>query len=171
MLGEHQLTRLAVALAMGIGIVLAMGGGAGAAEGSAIGPAPFQLKLPDGASHSLHLRAADIRRPARMMIATLRMASPRDGAYGVAATSGGLFDFANKSLRDRPAGLLGLNDDGALAHAFADIPAAPKLMLTFGQSESVQLEVAQLPIPGTVWLFLAALALLFGISRRHIANG
>lgn len=171
MLGEHQLTRLAVALAIGVGVVLSMGEAARAAESSAIGTAPFQLKLPDGASHSLHLRTADIRRPARMMVATLRLASPRDGIHSAAATSGGLFDFANKSLRDRPAGLLGLNDGGALAHAFADIPAAPKLALTFGQGDAIQFEVAQLPIPGTVWLFLAALALLFGISRRHIANG
>jgi hypothetical protein len=168
MLGEHQLTTLAAALA--IGAVLTLGGAAGAGEGPAIGPAPFQLKLPDGASHSLYHRAADIGRPTRMMLATLRPENPRDGAHGAAAASGGLFEFADKSHRDKPDGLLGFNDDGALAHAFADIPAAPKLMLTFGQSGVAQLEVAQLPIPGTVWLFLAALALLFGISRRQIAN-
>jgi hypothetical protein len=171
MLGAHQLIRLTAALAVGTGIVLALGGAAGAAESSAIGPTPFHLKSPDGALHALNLHASALKRPSRAMIAGLRVSTPRDGAYGAAAASGGLFDLSDKSHLEKPGGLLGFSDGGALAHAFANIPAGPKLTMSFGQSDGIQLEVAQLPIPGTVWLFLAALALLFGISRRNTANG
>jgi len=170
MFGAHQFTRLVTALAIGTGIVFFMGGAAGAAESSAIGPAPFQLGLPDGAPHSLHLRTTALKAPAKAKIASLRVANARDGALGAAAASSGLFDFSSKSQLEKPGGLLGLSDGSALAHAFADIPAAPKLALSFGQGDTIQFEVAQLPIPGTVWLFLAALALLFGISRRNVAS-
>jgi hypothetical protein len=169
MLGEHRVIKLAAALAIGTGIVLSMGAAAGAAEGPAIGPAPFQLRSPDGASLALIRDPSFLKRSSKTAIAAGPATDVRDAASGTA--SRGLFDFSNKSHPGSPGGLLGLSDGSVLAHAFADIPAAPKLVLNFSQSDLVQLEVAQLPIPGTVWLFLAALALLFGISRRHTAGG
>jgi hypothetical protein len=170
MLGEHRLIKLAAALAIGTGIVLSMGAAAGAAEGPAIGPAPFQLRFPDGTPPALIRDSSFLKRSSKTAIAAGPATDVRDAASGMAA-SRGLFDFSNKSHPGSPGGLLGLSDGSVLAHAFADIPAAPKLVLNFSQSDLVQLEVAQLPIPGTVWLFLAALALLFGISRRHTAGG
>lgn len=168
MLGEHRLIKLAAALAIGTGIVLSMGAAAGAAEGSAIGATPFQLRLPEGASHSFNFRASALMSPSRAMFGSLRVSDLRDRSLGAAAASRGLFDFSDKSHLEKPGGLLGFNDESVLAHAFADIPAAPKL--AFSQSDAIQFELAQLPIPGTVWLFLAALALLFGISRRNVAS-
>lgn len=37
-----------------------------------------------------------------------------------------------------------------------------------GQGEQIQVEVpGQVPLPGAVWMFLSAIAVLLGISRRR----
>ncbi|MGD8808975.1 MAG: hypothetical protein PVG24_05185 [Gammaproteobacteria bacterium] len=87
-------------------------------------------------------------------------------------TTLGTFDAVNISHIQNSDGFLTLGDGGELVISFADILTAGGLYLFIGevggQGEAIQVEVpGQVPLPGAVWLFLSAIAVLFGFSRRR----
>lgn len=82
------------------------------------------------------------------------------------------FDGVNVASIFNSDGFLTLGDGGELILTFADVLVDGGLYLIFGevggQGESLRVEVpGQVPLPGAVWLFLSAIAILFGISRRR----
>lgn len=82
------------------------------------------------------------------------------------------FDGVNVANIFNSDGFLSLGDGGELILTFADVLVDGGLYLIFGevggQGESLRVDVpGQVPLPGAVWLFLSAIAILFGISRRR----
>lgn len=66
-------------------------------------------------------------------------------------------------------------DGGELVWTFSSLLVAnnPNMTLFFGElagqaGEELLVSVSSVPLPGAVWLFLSAIALLFGMSRRRI---
>jgi hypothetical protein len=83
-----------------------------------------------------------------------------------------MFDATNSASILNADGFLTLGDGGELILTFADVLVDGGLYLIFGevggQGESLRVDVpGQVPLPGAVWLFLSAIAILFGISRRR----
>lgn len=81
------------------------------------------------------------------------------------------FDGENVASIFNSDGFLSFGDGGELILSFADVLVGGGLYLIFGevggQGESLRVDVpGQVPLPGAVWLFLSAIAILFGISRR-----
>lgn len=97
------------------------------------------------------------------------------GPFGPGGTKNAtlnLFDGINISDRLNANGYLSMGDNGVLTLTFADILVSNFQYLIFGevggQGEALQVEVpGQVPLPGAVWLFLSAIAVLFGFSRRR----
>jgi hypothetical protein len=84
------------------------------------------------------------------------------------------FDGVNSANRLNANGFLSFGDGGVLTLSFANILVGDGLYLLFGevggQGEKLQVEApGQVPLPGAVWLFLSAIAVLFGMSRRRSA--
>lgn len=85
-----------------------------------------------------------------------------------------MFDAANYADTLNADGFLSFGDGGELVITFADIAVGSSLFLLIGevggQGEAIRVDVpGQVPLPGAVWLFLSAIAVLFGISRRRNA--
>ena len=75
-------------------------------------------------------------------------------------------------------GFFTFGDGGELVWTFSDLllAANPNMTLFFGEvagqaGENLIVSVSGVPLPGAVWLFLSAIALLFGMSRRRMAAG
>jgi hypothetical protein len=84
------------------------------------------------------------------------------------------FDGVNSASRLNADGYLSLGQGGELVLTFADILVGDSLYLMFGevagQGEALQVSTpSAVPLPGAVWLFLSAIAVLFGMSRRRNA--
>ena len=95
-----------------------------------------------------------------------------NGSVAPALVTLDAFDGVNIANRDNADGFLTFGDGGVLVLTFANIDVAGGLFLLFGevggQGESLRVEVpGQVPLPGAVWLFLSAIAVLLGISRRR----
>jgi hypothetical protein len=94
------------------------------------------------------------------------------GFIDTATASLGTFDAVNVASTASANGFLSFGDGGELVLTFSDVAVAGGLYLIFGevggQGESLRVNVAgQVPLPGTVWLFLSTIAILFGISSRR----
>lgn len=71
-------------------------------------------------------------------------------------------------------GFFTFGDGGELIWTFSDLflAANPNMTLFFGEvagqaGENLLVSVSNVPLPGAVWLFLSAIAVLFGMSRRR----
>jgi hypothetical protein len=71
-------------------------------------------------------------------------------------------------------GFFTFGDGGELIWTFSDLflAANPNMTLFFGEvagqaGENLLVSVSSVPLPGAVWLFLSAIAVLFGMSRRR----
>lgn len=71
-------------------------------------------------------------------------------------------------------GFFTFGDGGELIWTFSDLflAANPNMTLFFGEvagqaGENLLVSVSSVPLPGAVWLFLSAIAVLFGLSRRR----
>jgi len=71
-------------------------------------------------------------------------------------------------------GYFTFGDGGELIWTFSDLflAANPNMTLFFGEvagqaGENLLISVSSVPLPGAVWLFLSAIAVLFGMSRRR----
>ncbi len=71
-------------------------------------------------------------------------------------------------------GFFTFGDGGELIWTFSDLflAANPNMALFFGEvagqnGELLLVSVSSVPLPGAVWLFMSAIALLFGMSRRR----
>lgn len=87
-------------------------------------------------------------------------------------TSLATFDGENGASIFIADGFLSLGDGGQLALTFSDVAVAGGLYLIFGdvggQGEALRVDMpGPVPLPGAVWLFLSAIAILFGISSRR----
>lgn len=93
------------------------------------------------------------------------------GAIDPAASTLTQFDGVNISHRDNADGFLSMGDGGILVLTFAGISVDGGLFLLFGdvggQGEQVRVDVGAVPLPAAAWLFLSAVALLLGMSRRR----
>lgn len=94
------------------------------------------------------------------------------GVVNHTPTSLGTFDGENTAGTFVADGFLSLGDGGQLALTFSDAAVAGGLYLIFGevggQGEALRVGVpGPVPLPGAVWLFLCAIAILFGISSRR----
>jgi len=94
------------------------------------------------------------------------------GAIDASAASLGEFDAVDVASIFSANGFLSFGDGGELVLTFSDVAVAGGLYLIFGevggQGESLRVSVpGQVPLPGAVWLFLSAIAILFGISSRR----
>ncbi len=81
------------------------------------------------------------------------------------------FDAVNIADRDNAEGYLSMGDGGILVLTFAGISVDGGLVLLFGevggQGEQVRVDVGAVPLPAAAWLFLSAIAMLLGMSRRR----
>jgi hypothetical protein len=97
------------------------------------------------------------------------------GAIDPAASTLTSFDGVNIAHRDNADGFLSMGDGGILVLTFAGISVDGGLFLLFGevggQGEQVRVDVGAVPLPAAAWLFLSAIAMLLGMSRRRtVAN-
>lgn len=94
------------------------------------------------------------------------------GFIDAATATLGTFDAENVASIFNADGFLSLGDGGQLVLTFSDVAVAGGLYLIVGevggQGESLRVDVpGQVPLPGAVWLFLSAIAVLFGLSSRR----
>lgn len=97
-----------------------------------------------------------------------------DGLINEAVATLNTFDGVNSADTLNADGFLSFGDGGELVITFADIAVGSGLFLLVGevggQGEAIRVDVpGQVPLPGAVWLFLSAIAVLFGLSRRRNA--
>lgn len=143
MLRGHRLAKWFAGLVLGFGLVPGLNGAAYALEVPLATTAPYQLAVPP----------------------------PSDGA----AVTQHPAPPARRTHRDRAVGEIAkLAHNAVFVQSLANIPLKPGFLPVFGDvrgpDEIAGIEVVAAPLPRSVWLFLAALALLFGISRRRNPN-